>query len=52
MKVYILLLIIGLLAYFGVIFGVIMPIRKYLCEEHNMTAVWYLQGCVLKVGGK
>lgn len=48
MKVYVLLLIIGLLAYFCAI----MPIRNYLCEEHNMTAVWYLQGCVLKVGGK
>jgi len=48
MKVYILLLIIGLLAYFCAI----MPIRNYLCEEYNMTAVWYLQGCVLKEGGK
>jgi hypothetical protein len=44
MRVYIMLLIIGLLAYFGAI----MPIRNYLCEKNNMTAVWYLQGCVLK----
>ena len=48
MKVYIFLLIIGLLFYFGVI----MPMRNNLCEKHNMTAVWYLQGCVLKEGEK
>lgn len=44
MKVYILLLIIGLLAYFCVI----LPIRNYLCEENKMKAVWYLQGCILR----
>ena len=27
------------------IFG-IMPIRKHLCAEYDMTAVWYLHGCV------
>lgn len=48
MRVYILPLIIGLLAYFYAI----MPIRNYLCEEYNMKAVWYLQGCVLKEGEK
>lgn len=35
---------------FGVLvyLSIIMPIRKKLCATHNMTAVWYIQGCVNK----
>ena len=43
-RIYILLTVVGLVMYFGVI----MPMRNYLCETHNMTAVWYIQGCVNK----
>jgi hypothetical protein len=28
--------------------SIIMPIRVKLCETQNMTAVWYLNGCVIK----
>lgn len=24
----------------------IMPIRRHLCTKYDMTAVWYIHGCV------
>lgn len=42
MKSYMFLLLLGIVIYFSIV----MPIRVTLCEQHNMTAVWYIGGCV------
>lgn len=31
---------------------VVLPIRVKLCERQNMTAVWYLDGCVIKTNNQ
>lgn len=44
LKIQFIIILLGLILYFTCI----LPMKEYLCEKQNMTAVWYIKGCVIK----
>ena len=35
------------LSIIAIYFFAVMPIRESICKTQNMTAVWYISGCVI-----